>query len=198
MAFGITTTGFQIPQLSDVQNEINQTLLATFGANVDLSASSVFGQITGIFSEREYLLWQAMQDVYNSQYPDTAFGASLDNVGAISGIPRLGALASTLQSVKLFGTAGTLVPGTTTQFSVLNSPTAIFSPDSSVTLVAGQSCVQTISFSLVPTAGTWQISLNGQTTSVLAYNANAAAVQAAIQLVQFASGCTVTGNYSIG
>lgn len=198
MAFGVTDQGFIIPQLTDIQAEINQTLLSTFGANIDLSANSVFGQLSGVFSEREYLVWAAMQDVYNSQYPDTSFGASLDNVGAISGIPRLSALPSTLQGVKLFGISGTLVPGTTTQFSVQGSPNNIFSLDADATLGVGASCIQTLSFSLVPTAGQWKIASNGHDTSFLAFNANAAAVQVAIRLLPFCSGCVVTGNYTSG
>lgn len=203
MAFGITDAGFAIPQITDIQTEINNSIVSTFGANVDLSADSPLGQISGIFAEREYLLWAAMQDVYNSQYPDTAFGVSLDNVGAISGIPRLGALPSTTQGVKLFGASGTLVPGailptTSTQFSVLGSPGNIFQLDASVTLVAGQNCIQTISFSAVPTVGQWQLAINGNTTSVLAYNANAAAIQTAVRVLEFCSGCTVTGDYTAG
>lgn len=198
MAFGITQNGFSIPQLVDVLDQVNQALIATFGANIDLTPRSNFGQIAGVFSEREYLLWAAMQDGYNSQYPDTAFGVSLDNVGAISGIPRLGALPSVIQGVKLFGTAGTVVPGTTTQFMVQGSPIGIFQLDAAVTLLAGQSSIQHIAFSLVPTVGQWQLSLNGHTTTLLAYNANAAAVQTAIQALQFASGCTVTGDYTAG
>lgn len=203
MSFGITTSGFSIPQLTDIQNEINASLQATFGANIDLSADSVFGQFSGVFAERESLLWQAMADVYNSQYPDTAFGASLDNVGAISGIPRLGPLPSTITGVLLFGTVGTVVPGavlptTATQFAVQNAPSSVFQLDASVTLVAGQSCVQTVSFSSVPTVGQWQLSSNGNTTPLFNFNDSAATIQAGIQQVLFCSGCTVTGNYSTG
>jgi uncharacterized phage protein gp47/JayE len=203
MAFGVTDAGFQIPQITDIQTEINNSIISTFGANVDLSADAPFGQISGIFAEREYLLWAAMQDVYNSQYPNTAFGVSLDNVGSISGIPRLGPLPSTIQGVKLFGTAGTVVPGaalptTSTRFSVNGSPNNIFQLDADVTLVTGQSCIQTISFSAVPTVGQWSISINGDTTPLLMYNANAAAVQLAIQALEFCSGCLVTGDYTVG
>lgn len=198
MAFGISDSGFLRPRLVDIKTEIESSLKATFGANIDLSAASVFSQIIGTFADREDSLWQGLEDVYNSQYPDTAFGASLDNVRAISGVPRLGALPSKILSVRLFGTPGTLVPGVTTQFSVDGSPTSIFQTDADVTLVAGQDNIQTLTFSAVPTAGQWKINFNGQETGLLAFNANAAAVQAAIALLPFASGVLVTGNYSIG
>ena len=196
--WGITEQGFVMPQLSDIQAEINQALVNAFGAAINLQPSSFFGQISGIFAEREALIWQAMQDDYNSQIPDEAFGASLDNLGALRGIPRLKALASTIQNVRLFGTAGTLIPGTTTQFSVQNAPTSIFALNSPVTLVAGQSCVQRISFSAVPASGTWQIAINGDETSLMDFSATASDVQTQIQALEFCSGCTITGNYASG
>lgn len=60
---------------------------------------------------------------------------------------------------------------------------------------------QKIEFSAVPTAGTWQIILNSTPTNItpeLAYNANAATIQAAIRNQSTGSGCTVSGNYSDG
>jgi uncharacterized phage protein gp47/JayE len=199
--FGITQQGFVLPQLTDIQYDINQTLISTFGADINLGAESFFGQISGIFAEREALVWQAMQDVYNSQSPDTAFGASLDNVGALRGVPRLAAAYSTVQNVRLFGTVGTVVPGSGTnafKASIQNSPTSIFALTGDTTLQAGANCVQTVQFSAVPASGTWQIALYGTETTVLAFNATASDIQAAIQLLDFASGCTVTGDYSSG
>lgn len=55
---------------------------------------------------------------------------------------------------------------------------------------------QYISFSAVPTAGTWVIKINGFTTASLAYNATAATIQAAI--IAAGVSVTVTGNYTIG
>lgn len=196
--YGITATGFVMPQLVDIQNAINAQFQATFGADVNLGASSIFGQLSGIFAEREMLVWEAMGDVYNSEYPDTAFGVSLDNVGALTNIKRLGPLASTITAVNLFGTVGTLIPGTTTQFSVVNQPTSLFATNTDVTLAAGQNCIQTITFSLVPDAGTWNLVINGGETTALGFGANAAAVQAAVRLLPFCSACTVTGDYTAG
>jgi hypothetical protein len=55
-----------------------------------------------------------------------------------------------------------------------------------------------VEFSTVPTQGTWRIEWNGQESIDLAYNANAAAVQAAFNLFYGHDGVVVTGNYSIG
>lgn len=180
-----------MPQLTDIQAEINQVLISNFGATIDLTPGSFFSQISGIFAERESLVWQAMQDVYSSQNPDEATGASLDNVGALRGIPRIQAIASTIQNVRLFGNAGTVIP-ITAQFSVLDSPTSLFSPQSAVTLVAGQSCIQTLTFSAVSASGTYQLSLGGNETALINWNDSLSTVQSKIQALEFASGCVVT------
>jgi len=60
---------------------------------------------------------------------------------------------------------------------------------------------QKISFSAVPTAGTWQIIANGVPTDItaeLAFNANYSAVQAALRTQPNCSGCVVTGDYTAG
>lgn len=193
--FGIGPQGFVMPQLTDIQTEINQSLVNTFGAAINLNPESFFGQISGIFSERELLVWQAMQDVYDSQTPDEAFGASLDNVGALRGNPRLQATFSTLSGFLLFGSNGTIVPSGT-QFSVAGQPSNLFSLNNAVTLITGASCVQTLTFSAVPVSGTWTITINGSSTGLLPFNATAAQVQTAIQALNFCSGCTVTGSYT--
>jgi len=183
--------------MRDIKTEIEDTLRTTFGSQINLLPESVFGQLIGVFSERESLLWEAMEDVYNSQYPDTSFGVSLDNVAALSSIVRQGAQASTVTGYRLFGTASTLVPSGT-QFSVSGSPDSKFTSDSDVTLVAGTDAQQTISFDAVPDAGTWRLNWRGNDTTDLAYNDNAAAVQAALNALPFGTGITVSGNYTTG
>jgi uncharacterized phage protein gp47/JayE len=118
-------------------------------------------------------------------------------VGALRGIPRLAATYSVVQNVRLFGTAGTLV-NAGTQFFVQGAPTSIFSSNAAVTLVAGQSCIQTLTFSSTPISGQFRVALWGETTSLLPYNVTAAALQTAIQSLPFSSGCTVTGSVGAG
>lgn len=197
MAYGITSAGFNRPRLADIKTDIEQLVITTFGATVNLNPESVFGQLIGLFADRESSVWDAMEDVYNSQYPDTAFGLSLDNVGALSGITRKGALASTVAGVRLFGTVGTLVPAGT-QFQVSGSPTSIFATDNDVTLIAGQDTIQKITFGAVPDAGSFKINFYGQLTTALPYNTTASAVQAALQALPYASGALVSGNFTSG
>lgn len=55
-----------------------------------------------------------------------------------------------------------------------------------------------ITFSQVPTSGTWRIEWNAQESADLPFNADATAVQAAFNLFTGHTGVTVTGNYTIG
>lgn len=197
MAFGVTPQGFIAKQQAEIVAEIQASLQGTLGLNINFTPRSVISQLINTFSEREALLWQLAEALYNSQYPDTAEGVSLDNVGAISGIPRMGALASRVLDQRLFGTAGTPIPAGT-EFSVQGSSSSKFTTDSAVVLSAGQNSIQELAFSETPLSGTWKINWGGRETDALQYNANNATIQAALQALLFGSGALVTGSYGAG
>ena len=100
------------------------------------SAQSVFGQLKGIFAEREALIWELLAEIYNVQYPDTAEDVSLDHAVALTGHKRLAATYSRIIGVVLSGMAGTVVT-IDAVFSVDGNPDARFSPQQSVTIGAG-------------------------------------------------------------
>ena len=81
MAFGLTATGLEIKRLADIKPEIEDILRQRLGNSINLFPEAVFGQIVGTFSERESEIWEKVEDVYHSQYPDDAEGASLDSAG---------------------------------------------------------------------------------------------------------------------
>lgn len=186
-----------MPQLSDLKIDLEQGVFAQFGKGANVLPSSFFGQFIGLTAERLSLVWQAMQDVYLSQNPNTAFGASLDNVGALRGIPRLVATKSFINNVKLFGVVGTPIQAGV-QFFPTGSPLSVFQTTGPITLAAGQDCIQTISFSSVAVSGNWELAINGSATVALPFNATAAQVQTAVQGLNFCAGCTVTGNMTAG
>jgi uncharacterized phage protein gp47/JayE len=117
---GLTVTGFSAKTFEQVKEEIETELINKFGS-INLNAESVFGQIVGIFAERESLLWQDLLAVYNSLYPDTATGSSLDGVCAIIGVYRLKAKA-TIVDVKIIGINQTTIPKDS-EASALGIPT---------------------------------------------------------------------------
>lgn len=65
-------------------------------------------------------------------------------------------------------------------------------------LIAAVNAQQTITFSAVPDAGAWTITFSAQTTTSLAFGANATAVQSALNALSNLSGVTVTGSYTSG
>lgn len=109
MSFGITDSGFVTKRLADIQTEIEDALKSELGAGINLTPQSPLGQMVGIMSERFALLWELMEETYDSQYPETSFGTSLDNNVSIVGVTRLPATYSTV-TVRVFGSNGTAVP----------------------------------------------------------------------------------------
>ena len=188
--------GFVIKRLPTIKDEIEAGFREVFGLGVDLSAESPFGQLIGIFAERETLIWELAEDVYDSAWPGTAEGISLDNVGAMVGIPRKEETFSTV-NVIIFGTAGTVIPAGK-KVSVLGNPQAVFITKANVTIAAAIAEVQQLNFSFGPPAsGTFTLTFSGQSTIPLPFNATALDVQAALRaFTNISDDLTVTGNTS--
>lgn len=194
---GLSVTGFQPESLSDVKTEIENALRSKLGPSINLVAPSLLAVLVGIIAEREALLWSLAEDVYNSQYPDTASGVSLDNVVAITGISRLAATQSKLPDLLLFGTSGTVVPQGT-QVSVAGNPSGIFTTAAAATLGAGVNCVQRIDFAAPPVSGQFTLGFRNETLPPLSFAATAANLQAELNGLNSLSQVTVTGNTTAG
>lgn len=106
MAYGLLSTGFSPKPYEAVLADVQAALRASFGESIDLSASSVFGQLAAIFAEQVSDAWDAAQSVYNAFVPDAATGAALDALAAVTGTLRLAALPSTV-TLTCTGTPGT-------------------------------------------------------------------------------------------
>jgi uncharacterized phage protein gp47/JayE len=105
--FGLTPQGFKIKRLPDIHAENQNLLLAAFG-EINLDPQSIFGQLIGVISKVEADIWENMQDVYFSQYPNSAEGISLDNVVQLNAITRLAAQQTKVTAV-CSGLEGTLI-----------------------------------------------------------------------------------------
>ena len=105
--FGLTPQGFKIKRLPDIHAENQNLLLAAFG-EINLDPQSIFGQLIGVISKVQADLWENLQDVYFSQYPNSAEGISLDNVVQINAIQRLAAKQTKVTAV-CTGLEGTLI-----------------------------------------------------------------------------------------
>lgn len=194
MAFGLSNEGFSRKRLSDIKTELEDSFKQRFGNYINLLPQSVFSNLIGVFADREAEVWELAEAVYNSQYPDTAEGVSLDNVAAITGIVRQPATKSIIQGVCLFGTVGTVVPQGT-EFSVNGNPSAKFITDADVNLVAGSNSFQRIERDGPnPSAGQFTIKYRTEETGLLAYNATPLDIQNALNAFAGLSGVSVSGS----
>lgn len=202
MAFGLTAQGFVIKTLDDLKLEIEAGLRGTLGNGINLIPTETLGQIVGLQAERERLIEEANLASYNARYPSTANGVSLDNVVSITGIKRLaatkgsGTVANGNPGIA-YGVLGTSIPAGSI-VSVSGNPTARVVTMNVAIIGPGVDEVQDIDFSAVPDAGNWTLTFNGEETGSLAFNDNAATIQAALNALTGLSAVTVTGNYTAG
>jgi len=177
--FGVGNNGFTAMQQSDIIAAMQTSIQATFGQNVNLGSASIFGQLIGIFSEREALLWQLAEAVYNSQYPGGAEGTSVDNILALNNLTRLPASATItdvnssiqvngipLYGLVLYGTPGTVVP-VNSIIQTSSNPVLSFTLDAAVTIAAAVNAQQFIAYSNVPNQGSYTLGFTGPSGSVL-------------------------------
>lgn len=108
MTFGLTPQGFKAKRLADVKQDMENGMIAQYG-DVNLDPQSVFGQLIGVMSKVAADVWDNDQDVYLSQYPNSAEGISLDNVVQLNGISRLSAQQTQVTGV-CGGNEATTIP----------------------------------------------------------------------------------------
>lgn len=108
MTFGLTPEGFNTKRLSDIKQSLDNAMIAQFG-DINIDPQSVFGQQIGVISKQYADIWENLQDVYLSQYPNSAEGISLDNVVQLNGLTRLPAVQTSVYEV-CEGNEATLIP----------------------------------------------------------------------------------------
>ena len=194
--YGITLEGFVLKRLPEIKKEMEDDFRAVFGDSINLDARTPEGQLIGIFSERESLIWEKMEQLYYAAYPDTAEGVPLDNSVAITGTKRRPSTYSTLIA-RIIGVEGTVIPNTFIG-SVQNNPDAKFKLDSEATIAAGVSEVQKLVYSAVPTSGVIAYVYGGNQTVDLDFNATVGEIETALEALEGIDDVSITGNYSIG
>lgn len=107
--YGMTSDGFSRKRLADIKSDLEARLKEIFGNNIDLQAESVFGQFVGIASEVAADQWESQENVYFSEYPNTASGQQLSNAVKLNGLTRQEARSSTVTAL-ITGTNGTVIP----------------------------------------------------------------------------------------
>lgn len=108
MTFGLTPLGFNSKRLADIKQDLENAMIAQFG-DVNIDPQSVFGQQIGVLAKQFADIWENLEDVYFSQYPNSAEGVALDNVVQLNGITRLPARQTAVTGV-CTGNESTAIP----------------------------------------------------------------------------------------
>lgn len=106
---GLTAAGFQAKRLPEIKAELEQSINDALGAQIDWSADTPDGQTSGVLAEARAALWALAESIYQSQYPSTASGVSLDRSVDLNGVTRLPATSTTCAEVVVFGDVGTVL-----------------------------------------------------------------------------------------
>lgn len=86
--YGLTNQGVNIKRLDTILEEMHEDLTDAWGVNTQQNSSSLLNVLLTNIADRIAELWELGMDVYNSQYPTTAEGMYLDNVGQFAGVTR--------------------------------------------------------------------------------------------------------------
>ncbi len=106
---GVTTTGFEAETVDTLKTAIENELKNSFGASFNVRPTSVAGIVIGVVAQKLADVWDAAEAIHGSQYPETAFGASLDQLAILTGVQRLLATHSFV-TLGVTGTPGTVIP----------------------------------------------------------------------------------------
>ena len=86
--YGITKTGVNIKRLDTIMDEIHTGLSDGWGVNTRLNPKSKLNVLVTNFSDKLAELWELGKDIYDSMYPASAEGISLDNACQFGGTVR--------------------------------------------------------------------------------------------------------------
>jgi len=199
MAFGVTPTGFIRKRLEDIKAEIEQSLRDTLGENINLLPEELLGQLVGVFSERDALIWEDMEALFDSQFPATAEAVPLDNVSSITGSIRKTPSKSVVTDQLFFGTPATVILQGNF-ISVIGNAAAQFVTLANVTLIAGTDEVQTTTFSGTPTSGSFRYTFGGIQSALIVFTDDAAAVKTKLEAMSSipVGSMLVTGSFAAG
>jgi uncharacterized phage protein gp47/JayE len=84
----VTPSGFVVQTTDDFETLLEQGEQAAFGAGVNTSSTSVFGQLNSIMADQFSEMSEVLEDLSNSFDPETATGSALDAICALTGVVR--------------------------------------------------------------------------------------------------------------
>lgn len=110
--------GFERPRLPEIKSDYDQRFTDALGP-VNTNPDAVVGQIIGIFAAALDDAYETLQNNYDSMYPFSAEGTSLDGAVSFVGLERLAAAPTTVTAI-CYGAESTLIPAGTLVRSIDN------------------------------------------------------------------------------
>lgn len=114
---GLSSTGFEIATLAEILAEIEQEQLDDINPNLNLSSTSVLGQLNAIYASKAREIWELAQAIYNASYPSSASGSALSELAALTGTERRAATYSTVVATLNLDAATTVPSGSAANVS---------------------------------------------------------------------------------
>ena len=106
---GVTNEGFEVRTFDDIKSGYESDFRDIFGSDINLSSTSLLGQVIGILTNNDSQIWELGSSVYLSRWVNTATARSLDNNVNFLGLTRKQDFR-TSGVVFIFGEAGTSIP----------------------------------------------------------------------------------------
>lgn len=107
--YGLTEYGFNPPTIEELIARIIARQRSEIDSQLDTTATSVVGQLNGIYASALAQAWEAVQDMVDQLDPSAATGVWLENLCALSGVRRRQATASTAR-LTLDLNGGVIIP----------------------------------------------------------------------------------------
>ena len=126
------SNGYDLQDLSDLRDTVNQWFINKFGQGIDLSDDQTPGLLAGILAQNDQFLDQMGNGIYNSFFVLKSSGTNLDDLGAEEGIFRKPASEATTE-LTIKGYLQAVIPEGS-QFSTTDGQ--IFNTDADVSIDA--------------------------------------------------------------
>ena len=110
--YGITSTGFEVPRLTDIRESIIENLQSSLAVEVKAKPNSVLGQLVDVMSEHYLALWEEMYNGFRQLHPQCAESNHLDIAAGYTSVIRKTA-GKTTGYVRVYGSTGAVVPAKT-------------------------------------------------------------------------------------
>ncbi len=95
--YGITDTGFNPKPIDVIEDEYKELLKQFFGSNVDLSQFSSLWKLMQVSATETATIWLQSEQIYFSNFIQTATGISLDLLGEDIGLVRKQAISAVVE-----------------------------------------------------------------------------------------------------